>query len=764
MMPPAARSAGDFPAIPRTEVSSPAAPAAVFPSKFRPLSLRSGLVERPRLTERLLTSAGWLVMISAPPGFGKSTLLAQWAAADPRRFAFVSLEPSDNDPVELWTGIVMSVRQVVPSFGCRLEPMLYSVGGTAVGPLVRRIATEMDQLTEPVVVVLDDYDVIRDPACHASIEALIAHPISQVHLAVSTQTDPIPLGRLRASGELVEIGGSDLAFTPAETEELLNDMAGFGLSPGELEILQARTEGWPVGLQLAAHGLRASKELRASKDRERFLSSFGGSNRHIVDYLTEMVLDSADAGVRRYLLQTSILGKLCGPLCDAVTGRADSAAMLGMLQRSNLFVIPLDDQRLWYRYHHLFGELLREQLVLTMPDQVAGLHRAASAWFAEAGHLDAAIEHAIAAQELGAAANLVVSGWGSRVASGRLAKVLGWLDAFPDGYVTRSAPLSFISAWVNGLLGRYAAACGSVEDMLATGSPGPLPDGSSSVEHAAALFRSMFSGTDVDELRGAARSVREFRGELRPEFQAFAAFAIGLAEFLGGDYEQARGELQRAAELATVLGAWVIVTDALGFSAQVALMQSRAEDAEALALRSVEQARAHGLLDLPHAGYYLATLGAATARSGRLEEGDVLLGQGIRQLASSAPLWAGHARLMRVPVRRQLGDLDGARALLDEARAMLARCASTGVIGDLVPPVAQALSASRRRGDEPTDLTDRELEVLRLLEQGLSQREIARELFLSFHTIHSHTKSIYTRLGVSTREQAIERAREQGLL
>jgi ATP/maltotriose-dependent transcriptional regulator MalT len=698
-------------------------------------------------------------MISAPPGFGKSTLLAQWAAADPRRFAFVSLEPSDNDPVELWTDIVMSVRQVVPSFGSSLEPTLYSVGGTAVGPLVRRIAAEMDQLTEPVVVVLDDYDVISNPACHTSIEALIAHPITQVHLAVSTQADPsIPLGRLRASGELVEIGGSDLAFTPAETEELLNDMAGLGLSARELAIVQARTEGWPVGLQLAALGLRASKE------RERFLSSFDGSNRHIVDYLTEMVLDSMDAGVRQYLLQTSILSKLSGPLCDAVTGREDSAAMLGMLQRSNLFVISLDDQRLWYRYHHLFGELLREQLGLTMPERVAGLHRAASAWFAEAGYLDDAIEHAIAAQELGAAANLVVSGWGSRVASGRLTTVLGWLGAFPDGYVTGSAPLSFISAWVNGLLGHYAAAYGSVEDMLATGSPGPLPDGSSSIEHAAALFRSMFSWTDVDELRNAARDVLGFRGELRPEFQAVAAFAIGLAEFLGGDYDKARGELRRAAELATALGAWVIATDALGFSAQVTLMQSRAEDAEALAVRSVEQARAHGLLDLPHAGYYLATLGAATARSGRLEEGDVLLALGIRQLESWAPLWAGHARLMRVPVRRQLGDIDGARALLDEARVMLARCASTGVIGDLVAPVAQALSASHRRGEELTDLTDRELDVLRLLEQGLSQREIARELFLSFHTIHSHTKSIYIRLGVSTRERAIERAREQGLL
>ena len=273
---------------------------------------------------------------------------------------------------------------------------------------------------------------------------------------------------------------------------------------------------------------------------------------------------------------------------------------------------------------------------------------------------------------------------------------------------------------MNGLLGDHAAARRSVEDMLAAGLSGPLPDGSSSVEHAAALFRSMFSWTDVDELRSAAHDVRGFRGELRREFQAVATFAIGFAEFMGGDPENARAELQRAAELAADIGAWVIVTDALGFSAQVALMQGRAEDAEALARRSVDEARSHGLADLPHAGYYLATAGAALARSGRLEEGDQLLQTGIGQFADSSPLLAAHARLLRAPVRRQLGDMDGARALLEEARVLLAQCASTGIIGDLVPEVARALSASPRRGAELTDLTDRELSVLRLLEQGLS--------------------------------------------
>ena len=734
--------------------------AVVFAPKLRSPGLRPGLVERPRLTGRLVAADGALVVVTAPPGFGKSTLLAQWEAADPRRFAFVSLEPSDNDPVELWNCVVASVRQVVPSFGASVEPMLQSVGGTAVEPLVRRIAAELDQLPGPVVVVLDDYHVIGNPACHASVGALTAHPVSQVQLVVSTRADPaIPLGRLRASGELLEIRGSDLAFVPEETKELLNATMGLGLSGDELAVLQARTEGWPAGLQLAALG------LQTAEDREKFLSSFGGSHRHIVDYLTEVVLDSADDDARRFLLQTSILRRLSGPLCDAVTGRGDSAAVLDMLERSNMFVTSLDDQRHWYRYHHLFGELLREQLQVTMPEQVAGLHRAASGWLAEVGRLDEGIGHALAAQDPADAASLVAGGWASRIASGRLTTVLGWLEAFPDGYVNGSAPLSLISAWVNGLLGHDAAARRSVEDMLAAGSPGPLPDGAATVEHSAALFSSLFSlKTDVDAQRSSARSVREFRGELAPEFQAVAAFAIGVAGFLGGENEEARAELERAAELASGVGTWIIVTDALGFSAQVALAPNRTQDAQTLASSLIGQATAHGLLDLPQVGYYLATAGAALARSRRLDEGDDLLRRGIGQLADWAPLLAGHARLMRAPVRRQLGDIDGARDLLDEAKLLLAQCASTGIIGDLVPEVARALSVSHRRGEDWADLTDRELSVLQLLEAGLSQRQIAQKLFLSFHTIHSHTKSIYTRLCVTSRDEAIRRAHELQLL
>ena len=732
---------------------------AVAP-KFRSPGLRPGLVSRPRLTKQLMKASGALVMVAAPPGFGKTTLLAQWEAADPRRFAFVSLDPADNDPVALWTGVVTAVRQVAPSFGGSVEPMLRSLDGATVGPLVQRVAAELDQLDEPVVVVLDDYHVIHNPVCHASVEALTAHPVIDAPLAVSTRADPpVPLGRLRASGELVEIRGSDLAFTAAEAEEVLNGAMGLGLSAREVDILDECTEGWPAGLQLAALG------LQGCADRQEFLSSFGGSNRHIVDYLSEVVLDSLDEDTRRFLLQTSILSELSGPLCDAVTGRGDSATLLDSLQRSNMFVLPLDDQRQRYRYHHLFGELLRDQLTLTMPGQPARLHQAASAWFAEAGRRDEAIRHAIAADDLQAAADLAVSGWVARMSSGRLTTVLGWLEEFPHRHVQDSAPLSVISAWANGLLGHDDAARQAVEDALAAGPAGPLPDGSHSAGHAAALFRAFFSRkTSVDEMREAAGAVREFRSELRPECQSVAALCLGVASFFGGDGEEARTHLDEAIRLAPGPGMWVVMVDALGFSIQVALMQNRTEDAAALASCLLDLAGTHGLLDLPHVGYDLAAAGAAIARSGRLTEGDGLLGRGISQLAAWSPLLAGHARLMRAPVRRQLGDPDGARDLVSQAKDLLAQCGSTGIVGDVLYEVARALSPSHRRGGDWSELTDRELSVLGLLEEGLSQREIARQLFLSFHTVHSHTKSIYIRLGVTCRKEAIERARQLDLL
>jgi LuxR family maltose regulon positive regulatory protein len=420
-------------------------------SKLRLPALRAGMVERSRLTGRLVASDARVVLIAAPAGYGKSTLLARWANRDGRRFAYVALDASDNDPLALWSGIVLSIRQVEPGFGASVEPMLQSVGGIVVDALVRRLSVELEELDEPVVLVLDDYHLIRDKTCHESIEALIGQNLTTVQVVLSTRFDrPVRLGRLRVSGDLFEVRGHDLAFTTEETEALLNQQADLALGPDDVTLLEERTEGWPAGLQLATLGLRTAPDSAA------FLRSFGGSHRHVVDYLSEAVLDSLDQEVRDFLVETSFLARLTGSLCDAVTGRQDSATLLDELERSNVFVIPLDDQRRWYRYHHLFAELLHDRLRATSPGRQVALHRAAYRWFTEAGETGLAIEHAAAAEDFEAAKDLIVANFTERLAAGRLATILSWLDRFPDGYVRSTASLSIAKAWACGSRQRSA--------------------------------------------------------------------------------------------------------------------------------------------------------------------------------------------------------------------------------------------------------------------------------------------------------------------
>lgn len=731
-----------------------------YASKLRTPWLRDELLARPRLTDSLVAAPGHLVFVSAPPGFGKSTLLAQWAAVDTRPFAFVSLEPTDNDPAELWSNIVHSIRQIHPSIGGTVEASLGSLGGLAVESIVRRFATELEQLDEPLVLALEDVHMIRNPTCLGSLESLLTHPAGPLTVALSARADPaIRLGRMRASGELTEIRAADLAFTESECKEILKGVLGSSLTDAEVVLLHERTEGWPAGIHFASLG------LGHTDDPSAFLRSFGGSSRHVVDYLAEVVLDGLDEDVRTFLLETSILSRLCGSLCDAVTGRDDSAAMLEVLDRSNLFVIPLDDHRLWYRYHHLFSEVLVARLRAEMPSQMIDLHRQAALWMKNAGDMGGSVLHSISAGDLEEAMNMVATNWPVMAGRGRVFTLLEWLDAFPDGYVEGKASLSLPRTWAMGVLGRESEARRSLNDALRAGNDQELPDGTGTVEQAAALIRARFPWGDAAELQVAAQAVKGFRDSLAPPFQAAASFGIGMANMLCGDYgEETRFELERGIEMGTELGLWVNVVNCLGLRAHLALARNEAADAESFGRRAIDAATKHGLEDLPALGYHMAAYGSGVARRGRLVQGDALLERGLALLDDFDPLLEAHACLLRVPVRAQLGETEDARALLGEAKASLARCGDPGAIADLAVQVARALSTSHPRNTEPTEPTDREMDVLRLLEKGLSQREIANELFLSFNTIHSHCKSLYAKLEASSRDEAVERARERGIL
>jgi LuxR family maltose regulon positive regulatory protein len=365
-------------------------------TKLHAPALRSGLVARPALLARLVAGhERKLTLVCAPAGWGKSTLLGAWSASpeEARPFAWVLLDRADSDPVRFWRYVIGALRSVRPGLGTAPLAALGSAGRDVVDVVVAPLINELGALASPLVLVLDDYHLVRGEAVHASLGFLLRHLPATLHLAIATRVDPpLPVGGLRAAGALTEIRAADLRFDEEEAEELLNGSLALGLDPHDVELLRARTEGWAAGLQLAA------LSARTMEDRHAFASEFAGSDRLVGDYLRELLADQPPSR-REFLLRTSVLERLCAPLCDAVTERGDSGEQLQAIDRANLFLVALDRRGEWFRYHHLFRELLRHELMRTVPGLVSDLHRRALAWHREYGDVEEAIAHAAAAGE-----------------------------------------------------------------------------------------------------------------------------------------------------------------------------------------------------------------------------------------------------------------------------------------------------------------------------------------------------------------------------
>lgn len=719
--------------------------------------IRCEAVERRGLWARLDAHAGTTLVV-APAGFGKSTLLAQWRPAAGHPVAWVSLDEGDNDPVLLWSYILAAldgVDRVDGRDGPATTPERPSAD--ILGTVVPGLLNRLDRSGQPVALVLDDYHAITNPACHRSIELLVQRLPADVRLVVSTRAEPpLGLGRLRATGRFQVIGRDDLGFTRAEAEHLLNADLGLDLSAEAVRVLHERTEGWPAGLYLA------SLSLRDAPDREAAVAGFRGSSRNVVDYLTEVALDTLDPATRDFMVETSILDRLCGPLCDAVTGRGGSGDLLEELARANHLVVPLDDHRVWYRYHRLLADLLRDELGRHRTSRLRRLlHARASEWLAGAGRTGEAIRHAVAADELERATELIATSYVPTIEWGGHATVAGWLDMFPRSAVVRDARLSVVEAWVMSFLNRPAEAEAALRHALAAGYVGPLPDGASSVEASAALVRAGFPQGDVGDMLTAARRAFEREGGRDSPWKVTVHVQLGWALRLVGRPREARPLLERGAALAPLGEQWLDAVGARCLLAWLALDLGDPGRAEEWARDAVELVRSQGLSDRRIDGYALATLGAARAGTGNVDEGGRLLDAGLDRMREDAlPLLLVEALVAAATVHGELGDRPGADRLVAEAQALVDGCPDPGVLRD---KVAAATGPGGRGPSRPFDLTDRELDVLQLLDQGFSKREVADELFVSYNTVHTHARSIYRKLGASSRSEAIARARERGL-
>lgn len=397
---------------------------------------RTHIVARPRLLARLEAGLrGPLTLIAAPAGFGKTTLLADWLRRPTvahRPVAWLTLDAGDSDPVQFFRYLISALQTLDPSIGATLLPLLRSAQPPPLQPLLMVLVNDLTRAPEGSLLVLDDYHVVDAPAIHQALTFLLDHLSPQFHLLVASRVDPpLPLSRLRARGELVEIRAADLRFNSEEAAAFLQEVMGLPLSAADVAAVEARTEGWIAGLQLAALSLQ---ELPAA-EVSAFIDSFTGSHRFVVDYLVDEVLANQPPHIQAFLLKTSILDRLCGPLCAAIAEIATTASqqLLEQLERANLFMVPLDEERHWYRYHHLFAQVLNERLLSSATQEgVAGLHRRAATWFEQQGAIAEAVKHALAAQDWEASARLIEAhGW-LLVVQGQGQLVRSWFKTLPE--------------------------------------------------------------------------------------------------------------------------------------------------------------------------------------------------------------------------------------------------------------------------------------------------------------------------------------------
>jgi LuxR family maltose regulon positive regulatory protein len=728
--------------------------------------LLAGRVSRQSLVSQLRQGSGArLILISAPAGAGKTTLLASWGAdpAEKRPFAWLSLDDRDNDPVRFWSYVLAALRTVTPGVGLGVDDALRSAGGDLTELTLPLLVNALTWLSDPIVLVLDDYHAISNADVHQSMDFLIDHLPRTVQVAVAGRSDPpMALARLRANAELLEVRVSDLRLSTEEATILLNGSLQLGLTFAQVGILRERTEGWAAGLQLVGLSLRGREDL------ERYIASFAGDDRQIVDYLVAEVLERQTPQVRDFLLRTSIVQRLTGSLCDALLDSSHSARRLVDLDRANLFLVSLDERRRWYRYHHLFGELLAHELSLARPDEVGPLHRRAYEWHLREGLVAEAIAHAVAAGDYSHAAELIAASWLDVVNRGELATLESWTRALPAKVAESDPRLGLARAWMLLVLGRPSEVEAEVRAAERGTLPGPLADGSSSVESSAALVRTSARLLLGDV--GAATQSAAIASELEPDTTApwrpQVTNALGMTAFWSGAFDEAETAFAETVSAGDPVGYYAAEIYALGYLAAIAA--ERAERSEAdqrvAGARLLAERQALGEHWVTVMVYYAAGELARARRDLQIARAETEHGLNIAR-RGGLRLDTVYGLLALAQIAEEAGTPAEARDLRARARRQLAACPDPGFLASRVRAAGAADPGSGPAvADSVDELSERELAVLRLLSSQLSLREIGNELYVSLNTVKTHARNIYAKLRVRRREQAVVRARELGLL
>ena len=731
-------------------------------SKLHRPVVRPGTVRHSPLIERLTRGKPYpIVSVVAPPGYGKTTLLSQWAERNGQAFAWVSVDDGDNDPKVFLTYVAQALDAVEP-IDRRVFDALASPVSSVPGSVVPRLGSAFSSMTSPVVLLLDDVHTLHNRECRAALSVLADHVPAGSRLALAGRAEPpLRVARLRAEGRILEIGPGDLSLTCDEAASLLRN-AEVALGEDEVAELHRRTEGWPAGLYLAALYLREGGPLASAA------VTFGGDDRLVSEYMESEFLARISRRQRVFLTRTAVLERMSGPLCEAVLEQSGSAATLAELARSNLLLVPLDRRGEWYRYHHLFRDMLLAELERLEPDLIPILRRRAAGWCALNGRPEEALEYSMATGDIDVAAGLVEKLVVPTHRQGRVPTVQRWLQWLENqGGIEGHPMVAVLAALFCALTGRTVEAERWADAVDRWQYDNPARPSDPSTEAWAAVMRTFLCRRGAEQMRADAdEAVRRFAAQ---SFVTPApAFLQGIARVLRGDLDGGDMSLQDGVSVGEEVGAHEDVALALCERSLIAMARDDWGRAEALADQAGAVLRRAGIEE----SYATPLVSAVQARVA-MHRGDVLVArqqlvsaQRLRHLLTYAlPYFAVQARIELARVHFALADLAGARTLIREVDELLRRRPGLGNLADQ----ARALRArlAKQRGSSAfgaSALTGAELRLLPLLSTHLSFPEIAGELFLSRNTIKSQAISIYRKLGTASRSQAVARSRELGLL
>ncbi|MBN1122318.1 MAG: helix-turn-helix transcriptional regulator [Anaerolineae bacterium] len=655
---------------------------SVLATKLYIPPVRPETVSRPRLIELLNEGIHrQLTLISAPAGFGKTTLASEWVAGSDRPAAWLSLEQGDSAPTRFVTYIIAALQTIAPAVGEGLSEPLQSSQSAPSESTLTALLNDIAAVPEDFILVLDDYHLVDAHPVEAVLSFLLDHMPPQMHLVITTREDPqLPLARLRARSQLVELRVKDLRFTLSESAEFMNQMMGLGLTSRQIASLEARTEGWIAGLQLAALSMQGQEDIPG------FIRAFAGDNRYVVDYLVEEVLKCQPEHIRRFLLQTSILTRMSGPLCDAVTGQENSSEMLQTLEQANLFVVPLDDQRHWYRYHHLFADVLRAHAMEEYSEQLPELHMRASRWFEDNDSSVDAICHTLSAGDFERMANLIELAWPEMDGSYQTTLWLSLAKALPEESIHIRPVLSVDYAWAllqHGEMDTANSFLTKAEQLLnAASDAGAHPD----VQTVELIVADQEQFRVLPAVIAAARAYHaqalgDVPGtvtygqqalDLLPEEDCFrrgvVAALLSMAYFTIGELEKAHRILSKGMENLITAGNILSALRGTYTLADIRLAQGRLREAISTYESSLQLASEQGdhvlrgtadlFLRLSELHYEQANFDIAAETMQKAEE----LGE-----QDASPHWQYRLRLAQARIRKAQGDLDGTLDLLNEA-------------------------------------------------------------------------------------------------